>query len=155
MPKFGKQSLDRLATCHPDLQKVMNEAIKHFDFTVLYGYRTPNEQFELYKKGRTFQNGKWVKTGTTVTNLDGKTKLSNHNYSPSTAIDIAPYQVDWNDTDKFKTLYDNPPSPWFDDSGVSTAIQHVPALSASFSPMLGGATVLSGVGYVSHNIVGA
>lgn len=26
MPKFGKQSLDRLATCHPDLQKVMNEA---------------------------------------------------------------------------------------------------------------------------------
>ena len=104
MPKFGKQSLDRLATCHPDLQKVMNEAIKHFDFTILYGYRTPNEQFELYKKGRTFQGGKWVKTGTTVTNLDGKTKLSNHNYSPSTAIDIAPYPIDWNDTDRFEAL---------------------------------------------------
>lgn len=26
MPKFGKKSLDRLATCHPDLQKVMNIA---------------------------------------------------------------------------------------------------------------------------------
>ena len=104
MPKFGKQSLDRLATCHPDLQKVMNEAIKHYDFTILYGYRTPNEQFELYKKGRTFQNGKWVKTGTTVTNLDGKTKLSNHNYSPSTAIDIAPYPINWEDLAKFKEL---------------------------------------------------
>lgn len=110
MPKFGKQSLDRLATCHPDLQKVMNEAIKHMDFVVLAGYRTPNEQFELYKKGRTFQGGKWVKTGTTVTNLDGKTKLSNHNYSPSLAIDIAPYKpdigIDWNDTDSFHKLSD-------------------------------------------------
>lgn len=37
MLKFGKQSLDRLATCHTDLQKVMNEAIKHYDFTILYG----------------------------------------------------------------------------------------------------------------------
>jgi hypothetical protein len=28
MPSFGKKSLDLLATCHPDLQTVLNEAIK-------------------------------------------------------------------------------------------------------------------------------
>ena len=106
MPKFGKKSLDRLATCHPDLQKVMNEAIKHYDFTILYGYRTPNEQFELYKKGRTFKNGKWTKVGTTFTELDGKIKKSKHNYLPSLAVDVAPYPIDWNNLDRFKKLND-------------------------------------------------
>ena len=79
MPKFGKQSLDRLATCDERIQKVMNEAIKHYDFTVLYGYRTPAEQFELFKQGRTLVGKEWKVTGKTVTQLDGKTKMSNHN----------------------------------------------------------------------------
>ena len=104
MPKFGKQSLDRLSTCHPDIQKVMNEAIKHYDFTILFGYRSPQEQFELYKQGRKLVNNKWEKVGATVTNLDGITKVSEHNYKPSKAIDIAPYPIDWNDTNRFKDL---------------------------------------------------
>ncbi len=74
MAKFGKLSLERLATCDDRIQKVMNEAIKHYDFTVLYGYRTPAEQFELFKKGRTLTNGVWKVTGKTVTQLDGKQK---------------------------------------------------------------------------------
>ena len=49
MPKFGKQSQDRLATCHPKIQLIMNEAIKAYDFTVLCGTRTPEEQFELVR----------------------------------------------------------------------------------------------------------
>ena len=101
MPKFGKQSLDRLATCDERIQKVMNEAIKHYDFTVLYGYRTPAEQFELFKQGRTLTNGVWKVTGKTVTNLDGKTKMSNHNSNPSKAIDIAPFPIDWNNIQRF------------------------------------------------------
>ena len=101
MPKFGKQSLDRLATCDERIQKVMNEAIKHYDFTVLYGYRTPAEQFELFKQGRTLVGGVWKVTGKTVTNLDGKTKMSNHNSNPSKAIDIAPYPIDWNNIQRF------------------------------------------------------
>ena len=104
MPKFSKASLSKLESCHQDIQSVMKESIKHMDFVVLSGYRTPNEQFELYKKGRKFEAGKWVKVGTTVTNIDGKTKLSNHNYYPSQAIDIAPYPIDWNDTDRFEAL---------------------------------------------------
>lgn len=101
MPKFGKQSLDRLATCDERIQKVMNEAIKHIDFTILFGYRTPAEQFELFKKGRTLVGKEWKVTGKTVTNLDGKTKMSNHNSNPSKAIDIAPYPIDWNNIQRF------------------------------------------------------
>ena len=101
MAKFGKQSLDRLATCDERIQKVMNEAIKHYDFTVLYGYRTPAEQFELFKQGRTLVGKEWKVTGKTVTQLDGKTKMSNHNSNPSKAIDIAPYPIDWNNINRF------------------------------------------------------
>ena len=104
MPKFGAESQRILATCHKDIQAVMNEAIKHFDFSVLYGTRTTDEQFELYKKGRKLINGKWTKVSATVTNLDGKIKKSEHNYSPSRAIDIAPYPIDWNDTKRFDDL---------------------------------------------------
>jgi peptidoglycan L-alanyl-D-glutamate endopeptidase CwlK len=104
MPKFGDKSLAMLATCHPDIQKVMNEAIKHMDFTVLYGTRTAAEQFELYKVGRSLVNGVWTVTGKTVTNLDGINKKSNHNYSPSKAIDIAPFPINWNDISGFKKL---------------------------------------------------
>lgn len=51
-------------------------------------HRTPAEQFEIFKKGREFRNGKWVKTGTTFTGLDGFAKKSRHNYLPAQAVDI-------------------------------------------------------------------
>lgn len=105
MPVFGKKSKDKLATAHPKLQLVMNEAIKVYDFTVLYGQRTAEEQFELYKQGRQLQSdGTWKKVGSTVTELDGKIKKSKHNYSPSLAVDIAPYPIDWNNIQRFKDM---------------------------------------------------
>ena len=106
MPRFGKRSLDRLNTCHPDIIKVMNEAIKHYDFTVLYGNRTKEEQFELFRQGRSLVGGVWKITEPkkVVTNLDGKTKVSKHNHKPSLAIDIAPYPIDWKDINRFKEL---------------------------------------------------
>lgn len=105
MPSFSQKSKDKLNTCHPKLQLVLNEAIKATDFTVLYGNRSVEEQFELFKKGRELQaDGTWKKVGATVTNLDGKNKKSNHNYSPSHAVDIAPYPIDWNNIDRFKAL---------------------------------------------------
>lgn len=104
MPSFSTKSKAKLDTCHPDIQKVMNEAIKLYDFTILYGTRTVEEQFELYKQGRTLKDGVWIKTGSTVTNLDGKLKKSMHNYTPSKAIDIAPYPIDWNNLERFKEL---------------------------------------------------
>lgn len=50
-------------------------------------YRTPADQFEIFKKGRVFKNGSWVKTGQTFTDKDGFVKLSRHNYLPCTAFD--------------------------------------------------------------------
>lgn len=108
MPAFGERSKKRLATVHPSLQKVMNEAIKHFDFTVVYGHRTVEEQLELFKVGRKIINGQWVVVGKTVTKLDGRNKKSKHNYSPSLAIDIAPWTgtIDWGNLEAFKEMAD-------------------------------------------------
>jgi len=39
MPKYGSESKAKLATCHPDLQKIYNEAIKYCDITILEGTR--------------------------------------------------------------------------------------------------------------------
>ena len=104
MPSFSKRSKERLLTCDPRIQRVLEMAIKYTDFTVVCGTRPPEEQFELFKQGRTLKDGKWVKTGATVTNIDGKSKKSMHNYSPSKAVDIAPYPIDWNDIERFKAL---------------------------------------------------
>ena len=104
MPSFSKKSLALLETCDPRIQKVMHEAIKHYDFTVIYGERSVEEQFKLFKIGRKMVGGKWVVTGKVVTNMDGTIKRGKHNYSPSRAIDIAPYPIDWEDIAAFKEL---------------------------------------------------
>lgn len=55
---------------------------------MISAHRTPQDQFELYEKGRVFKNGSWVKVGSVVTNIDGLTRLSMHNHLPALAIDI-------------------------------------------------------------------
>ena len=88
MPRFGKRSKERLATCHEDLQKVFNEVIKHVDCSVLEGERSKERQNELYKSGKTkvkYPNGR-------------------HNSSPSRAVDVTPYPVDWEDRER-QTLF--------------------------------------------------
>jgi peptidoglycan LD-endopeptidase CwlK len=54
---------------------------------LISAHRTPADQFEIFKKGRTFKNGAWVKTGDVFTYKDGYIKLSRHNYLPATAFD--------------------------------------------------------------------
>jgi peptidoglycan L-alanyl-D-glutamate endopeptidase CwlK len=55
---------------------------------MISAHRTPADQFELYRKGRTFRGGRWVRTGAVVTHKDGYTTLSRHNYVPCLALDI-------------------------------------------------------------------
>lgn len=88
MPCFSKKSAERLAQCHPDLQAVMNEAIKEFDFTVLCGQRNEADQYAAFVAGFT------------------KVKYPNskHNKAPSLAVDVAPYPIDWNNIERFKAL---------------------------------------------------
>lgn len=90
MPAFSTQSQKQLQTCDPDLQKVFNEVIKHWDCTVLQGHRGEDEQNELYRTG--------------------KSQLqypdSEHNSNPSRAIDVVPYfsnapHIRWDDKAAF------------------------------------------------------
>lgn len=85
MPQFSKKSAERLVTCHPELQRLFNEVIKHQDCTVTEGHR-----------GEDLQN-EYLRTG--------KSKLpwpqGKHNTLPSQAVDCIPYPFaveDWKDT---------------------------------------------------------
>lgn len=85
MPSFSQTSKDRLATCDARLQKVFNEVIKHFDCTILEGHRGEEAQNEAYASGHSklkYPKGK-------------------HNATPSKAVDVAPWPVDWSDTKRF------------------------------------------------------
>jgi D-alanyl-D-alanine carboxypeptidase len=57
---------------------------------LISAHRTPAQQFEIFKKGRAFLNGTWriVNRGKVVTFKDGFSKLSNHNFLPSQALDF-------------------------------------------------------------------
>jgi peptidoglycan LD-endopeptidase CwlK len=51
MPAYGKRSRERLETCDPKLQALMNEVIKHKDVTILHGFRGEAAQNALFKSG--------------------------------------------------------------------------------------------------------
>ena len=88
MPRFSKRSLNKLSTCHEDIQKVLKEAIKYFDFSVLCGHRDKQTQDEAYYQG--FSKLKFP--------------YSKHNKKPSLAVDVAPYPIDWQDTLRFSFI---------------------------------------------------
>jgi hypothetical protein len=88
MPKFGTSSLTQRATLHPDLKRLVDEVIKHVDFSITCGYRNQADQDAAVTKGLSqvkFPNGK-------------------HNTLPSKAMDVAPYPINWNDTEAFTLL---------------------------------------------------
>jgi peptidoglycan L-alanyl-D-glutamate endopeptidase CwlK len=88
MPKFGKASLKRLSTLHPDLQKILNELIKYFDFSIIAGHRGEEEQNRAYDSA--YSTKKWAN--------------SKHNKQPSDAVDIAPFPIDWSKRGRFLLL---------------------------------------------------
>ncbi len=79
MPKFSQTSFSKLATCHPDLQALFYEVIKYFDCTIIEGYRNQEDQEKAFSSG--YSKLHWP---------HGK-----HNSSPSMAVDVAPYPLDW------------------------------------------------------------
>ena len=88
MPEFGRTSRRKLNTCDQRLQDICNEAIQHIDFSVICGFRCEAEQNAAYNGGKSQVD--WPN--------------SKHNSTPSPAMDIVPYPVDWNDTDRFIEL---------------------------------------------------
>jgi peptidoglycan L-alanyl-D-glutamate endopeptidase CwlK len=88
MPIFSRKSIEKLQTCHTDLQVLLWEVIKGFDCIVLQGHRGEAEQNKAFADGRSklqWPNGK-------------------HNAVPSMAVDISPYPVDWKDSGRFILL---------------------------------------------------
>ena len=85
MPRFGNKSRERLETCHPDLQTLFNAVIEVVDCSVTCGYRNKADQDKAVALG----NSKAVYP-------KGK-----HNSNPSTAVDVYPYPIDFDDLPRF------------------------------------------------------
>jgi peptidoglycan L-alanyl-D-glutamate endopeptidase CwlK len=88
MPSFSVTSSRRLANAHPLIQKVMNEAIRHYDFMMLDSQRGRAAQEKAFREGHS----------------KAHFGQSAHNWSPSIAVDVAPYPLDWNDRKRFIDL---------------------------------------------------
>lgn len=88
MYRFGKKSLEKLSQLDERLQRVLKKAIELMDFAILEGSRdeqTQNEYFRLGKSKVQFPNSK-------------------HNQTPSKAVDLVPYPIDWADQSRFHFL---------------------------------------------------
>lgn len=105
MHVFSQRSKNNLTGVHPDMVRLMNEAIKNcpVDFTITEGVRTKQQQRELYDQGRT-------KPGNIVTNADGVRNKSNHQAKSDGyghAVDLYPYydrSVQVNDAESLKII---------------------------------------------------
>ena len=86
MPHFSKSSISKLETCDPELQTLFNYVIKHFDCKVIYGYREKKAQNAAFDGG--FSTIKYP--------------YSNHNKQPSQAVDVIPWPIQWNNTDRMR-----------------------------------------------------
>ena len=88
--KMGAGSLSRLATCHPDLQRLVREVYRRTteDLSVACGHRGKADQDREYAEGNS--KLRWPK--------------SRHNSYPSLAVDLWPYPVDWQDHAAFERL---------------------------------------------------
>lgn len=84
MPTFGRQSKANLETVDPILRQVLEEAIKHTDFTVIDGHRDMERQNQYYIEGTS--KVRWPNSG--------------HNTYPSRAADLVPYPRGFDNDDE-------------------------------------------------------
>ena len=95
MCKFSKRSLNNLIGIHPDMIKVMKEAIKDtpIDFVITEGVRTAVRQRQLYKEKKS--------------KCDGYIKKSNHQVKPDGyghAVDLYPLPIQYSDAEPYIKL---------------------------------------------------
>lgn len=103
--KFSKTSRSRLATCHPDIQRVCNMAIQYIDFGVSEGSRPKDKQDEYFAKGTSKVKYPNSYHNTIVAHIKDEFKTSTElEKECSLAVDLFPVPLDWNDTDSFVEL---------------------------------------------------
>lgn len=88
MPFFSKNSKEKLRSCDPLIQDVLNDAIKHYDFSVVDGHRDMARQNQYFNEGTS--KLRWPD--------------SRHNSFPSLAVDIIPYPSQYSDEQEFYTM---------------------------------------------------
>ncbi len=76
--KFGARSKKHYDTLHKDLQVILDQVIKYYDFSIIEGHRTLETQQKYFKEGKS--------------KLDGINQKSKHQSLPSMAVDIMPYK---------------------------------------------------------------
>lgn len=81
MPHFSTRSTQNLATCDPRLEDLFKYIIKHYNCTILCGYRNEADQRSAVAAGAS--KLQWPH--------------SKHNILPALAVDVVPYPVDWDD----------------------------------------------------------
>lgn len=86
MPKFGFRSRTHLETCHHRLQHLFNRVILDYDCAILCGNRNEADQNAAFAAGKS----------------QLRFPDSRHNSSPSSAVDVAPWPIDWNDIGRFR-----------------------------------------------------
>jgi peptidoglycan LD-endopeptidase CwlK len=85
MARFSSASRNALATCHPELQRLFNRVVEITDCKVIEGHRGKELQEIAFAAGRSKVH--WPN--------------SKHNTSPSVAVDVAPYPIDWKNRERF------------------------------------------------------
>lgn len=75
MPSFGKASKERREMLCKDLKALVDEVIKHYDFSIIETFRDKETQERYYRNGAT----------------KAHFGESAHNYHPSFALDFAPW----------------------------------------------------------------
>ena len=88
MPHFGTRSKTGLDTLDHRLIEVLEEAIKHVDFSIICGHRKKEDQDAAFDAGKSRK--RWP---------DGT-----HNTLPSCAVDVAPWPINWEDSESFYLL---------------------------------------------------
>ena len=88
MPKFSVRSKTNLSQCHIDLQTFCNHLIQFVDISIICGHRGKEAQNKAFDDG--FSKVRWPN--------------SRHNKTPSEAVDIAKYPIDWKDEKGFRDL---------------------------------------------------
>ena len=85
MNDFSPRSQKKLEAVHPALRRLFRIVLKHMDCAILEGHRIKELQ-DIYFDSK-------------------KSKLewpnSKHNQTPSLAVDVAPYPINWKDEKRF------------------------------------------------------
>lgn len=84
MNAYSKTSEDRLRTCQPLLQDLFRAVLPVMNHSIICGHRGQGAQEQAFISGKSMLQ--WPR--------------SKHNKTPSEAVDVMPWPIDWNDIER-------------------------------------------------------